>query len=65
MQALDEQAVSCPYCGEIITVLIDPQQVDSQYIEDCQVCCRPIVFNVYDDQQGDIQVTLSAEDDAY
>ena len=36
----------CPYCGEHIDILIDPS-VDAQtYVEDCQVCCRPITMRV-------------------
>ncbi len=46
MNLLQEHGVHCPCCGEPITVLIDTS-VDSQtYTEDCQVCCRPIVFAV-------------------
>jgi len=36
----------CPYCGEIITLYIDPDNNDSDYIEDCSVCCRPISVSV-------------------
>ncbi|MGY8796599.1 MAG: CPXCG motif-containing cysteine-rich protein [Woeseiales bacterium] len=39
---LHEQKFSCPYCGESITVILD-LSIDAQdYIEDCEVCCRPI-----------------------
>ena len=41
-----EQSLRCPYCGERITVLVD-HSVDVQtYIEDCEVCCRPITLTV-------------------
>ncbi len=41
MEELEKQFV-CPYCNQSITMLID-LSVDSQtYIEDCEVCCRPI-----------------------
>lgn len=43
---LSEQAISCPFCGETITVLIDTSAGSQNYIEDCQVCCRPIQINV-------------------
>ena len=39
---LTEQAIQCPFCGEPITILIDASAGDQDYIEDCQVCCRPI-----------------------
>ncbi|GAA4342410.1 CPXCG motif-containing cysteine-rich protein [Kangiella taiwanensis] len=41
-----EKDISCPYCGEVITVLIDNSVPHQEYIEDCQVCCRPIEFVV-------------------
>ena len=42
MNQLTEKSISCPYCGETIEVLIDVADIDEQYIEDCQVCCKPI-----------------------
>ena len=44
MSFLTEETVSCPYCGEAIQVLLDPEEAGQDYIEDCQVCCRPIKF---------------------
>jgi hypothetical protein len=64
MDSLFEQNIFCPYCGESISVLIDPQEVGQQYIEDCQVCCRPIVFQIFEDETGDIQVVAESENDA-
>jgi hypothetical protein len=56
--------LSCPYCGETIEVLIDASSGDQQYIEDCQVCCRPISMGVHVDEDGDVQVDARAENDA-
>lgn len=65
MQDMLEQKLSCPYCGELIDVLID-NSVDSQeYIEDCQVCCRPIVFQVNVAMNGDTSVQLYRDDETY
>lgn len=41
-----EHDIYCPYCGESISVLIDGSIAEQEYIEDCQVCCRPINFFV-------------------
>ncbi|MDJ0938959.1 MAG: CPXCG motif-containing cysteine-rich protein [Woeseiaceae bacterium] len=41
-RCLDERDIGCPFCGERITVLIDTSAGSQDYIEDCQVCCRPI-----------------------
>lgn len=37
-----EQYFDCPYCGEYISMLLDVSATNQQYIEDCEVCCRPI-----------------------
>ena len=37
-----EQYFTCPYCGENISMLLDVSATNQQYIEDCEVCCRPI-----------------------
>ena len=62
MQALQTRKVSCAYCGERIEVLIDCSIEQQEYVEDCQVCCRPLVFTVtvYDD---DINISIRFEDE--
>lgn len=32
----------CPYCNERISVVLDLSVSAQTYIEDCEVCCRPI-----------------------
>jgi hypothetical protein len=39
-------AIQCPYCGERIEIIIDESIEQQNYIEDCQVCCRPIELSV-------------------
>lgn len=43
---LQESDILCPYCGETITIFVDESAGAQQYIEDCQVCCRPIEVHV-------------------
>ena len=61
---LAEAAIRCPYCGESITVLVDASAGAQRYVEDCQVCCRPIVVAVEVDGDGDVAVHAASEDDA-
>lgn len=61
---LDMHPIDCPYCGESIDVLIDGSIRSQRYIEDCQVCCRPIMLSVRVDEEGAVQVRASAENDA-
>ena len=34
--------VTCPYCGETITLFLDLSIEAQTYIEDCSVCCQPM-----------------------
>lgn len=43
---LSEQSISCPFCGETITILVDASAGSQEYIEDCQVCCRPMQISI-------------------
>ena len=63
MPALTEKPIGCPYCGETITILVDDSLPDQQYIEDCQVCCRPIVLKVSVDAGGDAVVLVTSENE--
>lgn len=60
---LNEHGIHCPYCGEYQTVLIDPTEPEQEYIEDCQVCCRPIVFIVQENNDGSFNVDARHEND--
>nr|WP_116367485.1 CPXCG motif-containing cysteine-rich protein [Parahaliea mediterranea] len=61
--AITRNPITCPYCGESIDVLIDQQDAGDQYIEDCQVCCQPIVFTLMIDEAGEPTLTVQAEND--
>ena len=37
-----EHFFSCPYCWEHISMILDSSEEESDYIEDCEICCRPI-----------------------
>jgi len=63
MQGIEEQQVSCPYCGELLDVLLDCSVEHQNYIEDCQVCCRPIIFDVRVDHSGGAAVQVFAENE--
>lgn len=32
----------CPWCGEIYGSMLDLTDASRCYIEDCQICCRPL-----------------------
>jgi hypothetical protein len=63
MPEISEQPISCPYCGESISVLVDDSLPQQSYVEDCQVCCRPITLDVSVDVDGDVMVSARSENE--
>ncbi|TBV74402.1 CPXCG motif-containing cysteine-rich protein [Pseudoxanthomonas winnipegensis] len=61
---LDFQLIHCPYCGEPLEIAVDTSAGDADYIEDCQVCCRPIAIALRLDEEGDARIAARAENDA-
>ena len=53
----------CPYCGERIELLVDSSVEEQTYIEDCQVCCRPILISASIDEDGEVLVEVRSEDE--
>ncbi len=48
-----EQFFACPYCGQNVSMLLDLSTSAQSYIEDCEVCCRPIEVR-YGVEDGEI-----------
>ncbi len=43
---MEEHYYQCPHCWEQVSVLVDVSQSSQTYIEDCEVCCNPIQFQI-------------------
>jgi hypothetical protein len=57
-----EATVLCPYCGELNQIGLDPGSGQRQeYVEDCQVCCRPWRVEVTYLPDGTAEVSVEAE----
>jgi len=63
MNLIEEVPVQCPYCWEIIDILVDCSVEMQQYTEDCEVCCRPILFSIYITEDGEPQVDAQPENE--
>lgn len=63
MQALEERLCGCPYCGENISLLLDCTQTGQSYIEDCPVCCQPILVSLLSGDDDSIELYLSRENE--
>ncbi len=53
--------VFCPYCSEPVEIVVDPSVAAQEYIEDCFVCCRPMILTVHCDDAG-VHTDARAED---
>jgi hypothetical protein len=60
---LEEMSIQCPYCGEQIVILVDCSLESQEYIEDCQVCCRPINLSVVVSEGQEPEVVVRRDDD--
>ncbi len=67
--------ISCPYCGEVFNTVVDySNQIDSNYlidaqasqdytyIEDCQVCCQPILLTPVINEDGTLINVLTQQE---
>ncbi len=59
---MEEYFFQCPYCWEQISMLLEPSSLEQQYIEDCEVCCRPILIQYYFDIELESFSAESLED---
>ena len=57
---MDEFVVTCPYCGEDLTIHVE-EDVRGSFVQDCEVCCNPWTVRVERDGQ-DCSITVNRAD---
>ena len=60
---LQSAQLQCPYCWESIEVLIDCSVEQQDYVEDCSVCCHPMVITASAEEGFLVDVYVRAEND--
>ena len=60
---IEATRIQCPYCGESFAITLDASAGSQSYIEDCEVCCRPIEVRVAFDAEGELSDILVRRDD--
>jgi len=63
MNQLEAREVHCPYCAELIELTIDCSTSSQRYIEDCQVCCRPINVSIHIPEADVVLVNVTHENE--
>lgn len=46
MSLLSSYFIACPYCMEQFEITVDLTAGTQQYVEDCEVCCNPVLFDI-------------------
>ncbi|MFN2338564.1 MAG: CPXCG motif-containing cysteine-rich protein [Gammaproteobacteria bacterium] len=60
---IEATRIQCPYCGESFDITLDASAGTQSYIEDCEVCCRPIELRVDFDGEGELSGIQVRRDD--
>lgn len=47
-----EHPFLCPWCWQPISMLLDLSVCDQTYVEDCEICCRPIEIHYEAGEEG-------------
>ncbi|MDP3723977.1 MAG: CPXCG motif-containing cysteine-rich protein [Candidatus Omnitrophota bacterium] len=63
MDPLESAHIDCPYCGESLEITVDSSVGQHEYVEDCQVCCKPIQFRIRVSAEGTSSIDVRSEDD--
>jgi hypothetical protein len=58
---LEPVSVTCPYCWETLEIVVDLSVPEQRYVEDCSVCCQPIVIAYHLHDDGSIEMDATRE----
>jgi Cysteine-rich CPXCG len=62
MNLIEGHDASCPHCGETINLTLDLSIPEQSYIEDCPVCCNPMIVS-YSSSDGELtELNVEAAD---
>ena len=58
-------SLTCPYCGEPGDLDVEPtdEPSEQEFVQDCEVCCRPWSVTVRTDVDGALDVQINRGDD--
>ena len=63
MHPIEPAHIRCPYCGEPLEITIESSVRRQDYIEDCQVCCKPINLRIGISDAGQLNIEVRSEDE--
>ncbi len=63
MDPSESARIRCPYCGELLEITVDASVSQQDYIEDCQVWCRPMQVRIRVGADGTSRIDVRSEDE--
>ncbi|MGA7982103.1 MAG: CPXCG motif-containing cysteine-rich protein [Chromatiaceae bacterium] len=65
MNLIETYRLPCPWCGRTLDLVVDCSGGSQEYVEDCAVCCQPIVVRVSLDGHDEpcAEVSISRENE--
>lgn len=51
---LRDVEITCPHCSAHYFISADPSISEQEYVEDCQVCCAPILLHLHVDMVNEL-----------
>ena len=60
MNPLENISLTCPWCGSPTDVLIDCSANNQVFVEDCSVCCQPMVVRAEFEASTGVLTEVSA-----
>ena len=57
------QQFFCPYCASPNTAWIEADSRDHSLVQDCEVCCRPVLLRLHRHSDGFIELDVRAENE--
>ena len=64
MDPSESAHVDCPYCGEPLEITVDTSVGQQEYVEDCQVCCKPVQVRIRVSADGQSRIDVRSEDES-
>lgn len=55
-----EKFFICPFCGAQISMVLDLSAGPQSYIEDCEVCCRPLEISYETGGSDNVSLEVTA-----
>ena len=60
---MSDKQIVCPYCGSENWFIIFEHKINDSLIQDCGICCNPIVIKIIHSTNNEIELNISKENE--